>query len=62
MENRAMISIEEYHRSKRSDRQVLRLEDFTDPDFTDPGVASLEESRAPESSKAFDRELEPKAS
>jgi hypothetical protein len=51
-----VISIED-HRSKRSDRQVLRLNDFTDP-----GVASLEESRAPESSKAFYRELEPKAS
>jgi hypothetical protein len=57
MENWAMISIEEYHRLKRSDRQVLRLEDFADTD-----VASLEETRAPKSSKAFDREVEPKAS
>jgi PHD/YefM family antitoxin component YafN of YafNO toxin-antitoxin module len=47
-----MISIEEYHRLKRRDRQVLELEDFTDAD-----LAALEQTRAPESSKAFDHEL-----
>ena len=52
-----MISIEEYRRPKHSDRQMLRLEDFTDAD-----VAALVETRAPESSKAFDHELKPKAS
>jgi hypothetical protein len=47
-----MISVEEYRRLKRRDRQVHELEDFTDAD-----IAALEESRAPESSKAFDGEL-----
>ncbi|MGD0334913.1 MAG: hypothetical protein ABSA90_16915 [Xanthobacteraceae bacterium] len=49
-----MIAIEEHRRLKRRDRQVLELEDFTDAD-----VAALEETRAPDSSKAFDRELKP---
>jgi len=48
-----MISIEEYHRLKRRDRQVLELTDFTDAD-----LAALEQARAPDSSKAFDEELE----
>ena len=49
-----MISVEEYHRLKRRDRQVLGLDDFTDAD-----IAALEQSRAPESSRAFDDELKP---
>ncbi len=53
-ERTVMISVEEYHRLKRRDRQVLGLEDFTDAD-----VAALEETRAPNSSKAFDHELKP---
>jgi antitoxin Phd_YefM of type II toxin-antitoxin system len=53
-ERTVMISVEEYHRLKRRDRQVLGLEDFTDAD-----IAVLEETRAPDSSKAFDRELKP---
>ena len=53
-ERTVMISVEEYHRLKRRDRQVLGLEDFTDTD-----VKTLEETRAPDSSKAFDRELKP---
>src|SRR5262249_27577258 len=53
-ERTVMISVEEYHRLKKRDRQVLGLEDFTDAD-----IAALEESRAPESSKAFDPELKP---
>jgi hypothetical protein len=47
-----MISVEEYHRLKRRDRLVMGLEDFTDED-----IAALEETRAPEASKAFDGEL-----
>jgi hypothetical protein len=47
-----MISVEEYQRLKRRDRQVLTLEDFTEAD-----VEALEQTRAPESSKAFDDEL-----
>ena len=51
-ERTVMISIEEYRRLKRRDRQVLSLEDFTDTD-----VAAVEATRAPDSSKAFDHEL-----
>jgi hypothetical protein len=47
-----MISAEESLRLKRRNRHVLGLEDFTDAD-----VAALEQTRAPESSKAFDDEL-----
>jgi hypothetical protein len=47
-----MISAEEYSCLKRRSRHVLGLEDFTDAD-----VAALEQTRAPESSKAFDDEL-----
>ena len=36
------------------DRQVLGLEDFTDAD-----IAVLEQTRAPDSAKAFDHELKP---
>ena len=53
-ERTVMISVEEYHRLKRRDRQVLGLDDFTDAD-----IAALEQSRAPESSRAFDDELKP---
>lgn len=49
-----MISIEEYHRLKRRDRQVLELQDFTEAD-----IAALEQTRAPESARAFDDELKP---
>jgi len=51
-ERTVMISVEEYYRLKRRDRRVLGLDDFTDAD-----IAALEQSRAPESSKAFDDEL-----
>jgi PHD/YefM family antitoxin component YafN of YafNO toxin-antitoxin module len=51
-ERTVMISIDEYNRLKRRDRQVLELADFTDAD-----IAALEETRAPDSSKAFDDEL-----
>jgi prevent-host-death family protein len=52
-ERTVMISVEEYHRLKRRDRRVMSLEDFTDAD-----IAALEATRAPESSKAFDDELD----
>ncbi len=52
-ERTVMISTEEYHRLKRRDREVLSLDDFTDTD-----IAALEATRAPESSKAFDHELD----
>jgi prevent-host-death family protein len=42
-ERTVMISVEEYHRLKRRDRQVLGLDDFTNAD-----IAALEQSRAPE--------------
>jgi hypothetical protein len=51
-ERTVMISIEEYHRLKRRDRQVLGLEDFSEAD-----IAALEEVRAPESAKDFDHEV-----
>jgi PHD/YefM family antitoxin component YafN of YafNO toxin-antitoxin module len=47
-----LISVDEYQRLTRRDRQVLTLDDFTDAD-----IASLEATRAPEASKAFDDEL-----
>lgn len=52
-ERTVMISTDEYHRLKRRDRDVLSLGDFTDAD-----IAALEATRAPESSKAFDHELD----
>jgi Antitoxin Phd_YefM, type II toxin-antitoxin system len=55
-ERTVMISVEEYHRLKRRDRQVFGLEDFTDAHIT-----ALEAARAPDSSKAFDRELKSQA-
>jgi PHD/YefM family antitoxin component YafN of YafNO toxin-antitoxin module len=51
-ERTVMISAEEYYRLKRRDRQVLALADFTEAD-----IAALEGTRAPESSKDFDHEL-----
>jgi prevent-host-death family protein len=52
-EHTVMISIEEYQRLKRRDRQVLALGDFTEAD-----IAALEATRAPDAAKAFDHELE----
>jgi len=51
-ERTVLISVEEYERLKRRDRQVLRPEDFTEED-----LAALEQTRAPEFTKAFDSEL-----
>jgi prevent-host-death family protein len=51
-ERLVIISVDEYRRLRRSDRQVLRAGDVSDAELT-----ALEETRAPESSKAFDDEL-----
>lgn len=48
-----MISVDEYERLKRRDREVLGLEDFTAED-----IAAIAASEAPESAKAFDHEFE----
>ncbi len=53
-ESTVMISVDEYHRLKRRERQVLGLEDFTEAD-----IAALEAARAPEAAKAFNPELKP---
>ena len=51
-ERLVMISVDEYRRLRRSDRQVLRAGELSDAD-----LAAIEETRAPESSRAFDDEL-----
>ena len=51
-ERTVLISVEEYLRLKRRDRQVLGLDDFTEAD-----VAALEAARAPDAAKDFDHEL-----
>jgi PHD/YefM family antitoxin component YafN of YafNO toxin-antitoxin module len=51
-ERTVMISIEEYHRLRRRDRQVMSLDDFTDAD-----LAALDATRAPEAARTFDDEL-----
>lgn len=52
-ERTVMISTEEYHRLKRRDREVLRLEDFTDE-----MIAAIENAEPPEDAKKFDYELD----
>jgi prevent-host-death family protein len=52
-ERTVLISADEYQRLKRRDRQVLTLSDFTEAD-----IVALEATHAPESSKAFDHELQ----
>ncbi|ASG20735.1 type II toxin-antitoxin system Phd/YefM family antitoxin [Nitrospirillum viridazoti] len=47
-----LISIEEYARLKRRDRQVLGLNDFSDAD-----IAALEQARPDPESAAFDAEV-----
>jgi prevent-host-death family protein len=51
-ERTVLISVDEYQRLKRRDRQVLRLEDFGSDD-----IAALEATRAPDATKDFDSEL-----
>lgn len=52
-ERTVMISIEEFRRLKRRDREMLGLDDFTDMD-----IAALENARAPDAAEAFDTDLE----
>lgn len=52
-ERTVMISTEEYHRLKRRDREVLRLEDFTEE-----MIEAIEQSRAPEWTKKYDPEVD----
>jgi len=51
-ERTVLISVDEYQRLKRRDRQVLRLEDFGPDD-----IAALEATRAPDAAKDFDGEV-----
>jgi prevent-host-death family protein len=51
-ERTVLISVDEYQRLKRRDRQVLTLDDVTAED-----IAALEATRAPDAAKAFDDEL-----
>lgn len=51
-ERTVLISVDEYQRLKRRDRQVLGLHDFTAED-----IAALETTRAPDAAKTFDSEL-----
>jgi prevent-host-death family protein len=53
-ESCVLLSVEEYRRLKRRDREVLGIDDFSDAD-----IAALEASRPPEEAKAFNHELEP---
>jgi prevent-host-death family protein len=51
-ERTVLLSVDEYQRLKRRDRQVMELDDFTEAD-----VAAVEAARAPEATKALDTEL-----
>lgn len=53
-ERTVMISVEEYQRLKRRDRQVLRLEDFTEE-----MIAEIEKAEPSEESKQYDHEVDP---
>ena len=52
-ERTVLISVEEYERLKRRDREVLGLDDFTDAD-----IAALEASRPARAAAVFDHELD----
>ncbi|MEW9807007.1 type II toxin-antitoxin system Phd/YefM family antitoxin [Mesorhizobium sp. ZMM04-5] len=52
-ERTVMISTEEYNRLKRRDRQVLRLEDFTDE-----MIEAIEKAEPSAASEAFNHELD----
>lgn len=47
-----LLSVDEYHRLKQRDRQVLRLEDFTEDDLK--AILAVEPSAA---AAAFDHEV-----
>jgi prevent-host-death family protein len=46
-----LISVEEYRRLKRRDRQVMGLDDFTDDD-----IAAVKKAKAPSAATAFNDE------
>lgn len=48
-----LISVEEYRRLKRRDRQVMGIADFTDAD-----IAAIKEARPPREASQFDDEVE----
>jgi PHD/YefM family antitoxin component YafN of YafNO toxin-antitoxin module len=52
-ERTVMISTEEYNRLKRRDRQVLRLEDFTEE-----MIEAIEKAEPSPESEAFNHELD----
>jgi len=47
-----MMSIEEYRRLKQRDREVLRVEDFTEAD-----LEAIRKAEVPSGAAAFDHEL-----
>jgi prevent-host-death family protein len=47
-----LLSVDEFHRLKRRDRQVMTLADFTEQD-----IAALEKVRAPDQAAAFNHEV-----
>lgn len=47
-----MMSVEEYRRLKRRDRQVMQLEDFTDAD-----LEAIRNAEPPPEAAAFDHEV-----
>jgi PHD/YefM family antitoxin component YafN of YafNO toxin-antitoxin module len=47
------ISIDEYHRLKRRDREVLGLEDFTEAD-----IEAVRNAKPSETAEAFNHEVE----
>jgi len=52
-ERTVMISTEEYNRLKRRDRQVLRLEDFTDE-----MIEAIEKAEPPGEASQYDHEYQ----
>lgn len=52
-ERTVIISVDEYRRLKRYDREVLGLEDFSEAD-----LAAIERAEPPASSEEFDSEVE----
>ena len=47
-----LISVDEYHRLKRRDRQVMALSDFTEAD-----IAAIERASPPAEAARFDHEV-----
>jgi hypothetical protein len=47
-----MIAVDEYRRLKRRDRQVMTLDDFTEPD-----VEAIRNAEPPTEAAAFDHEV-----